>query len=51
MIIRLLQTFTDFEYDPAREMPAVGQERQDVTLVLASGDGCWIRAQPYTLST
>jgi hypothetical protein len=50
-ITRLLQTFADFEYDPAQEMPAVGEERQDVTLVLSSGDGCWIRAQPYIAST
>lgn len=44
-IIRLLQTFSELVYDPAREMPEVGQERQDVTLVLSSGEGCWIRAR------
>jgi hypothetical protein len=51
VIIRLLQTFADFEYDPGQEMPAVGEERQDVTLAISSGDGCWIRAQPYITST
>jgi hypothetical protein len=44
-IIRLLQTFCELVYDPAREMPEVGQECQDVTLVLSSRDGCWIRAR------
>lgn len=48
VIIRLLQDFSDFEYDPAKEMPAVGQEKQDVTLVLSSGDGCWVRARAET---
>ncbi|KAH7348667.1 n-alkane-inducible cytochrome P450 [Rhexocercosporidium sp. MPI-PUGE-AT-0058] len=42
VVVRLLQEFRSFECDPARPMPAPGQERQDVTLVLASGDGCWI---------
>lgn len=50
-IIRLLQTFRDFEYDPAKEMPAVWEERHDLTLVLASGEGCWIRAKSYASST
>jgi len=49
-IIKLLQTFHDFEYDPAMEMPAVGQEKHHLTLVLTSGDGCWIRARPFTSS-
>ena len=43
-IIRILQTFQHFECDPAREISEVGQELQDVTLVLASGEGCWLRA-------
>jgi cytochrome P450 len=45
VIVRLLQTFREFEHDPAHEMAEVGQERQDVTLVLASSDGCHIRAR------
>ncbi|KAL2062429.1 hypothetical protein VTL71DRAFT_6695 [Oculimacula yallundae] len=44
LIVRLLQEFHSFEPDPTRPMPTVAQEKQDVTLVLASGDGCWIRA-------
>jgi hypothetical protein len=44
-IVRLLQTFKDFEYDPDQEMAKVGEERQDVTLVLASADGCHIRVR------
>jgi hypothetical protein len=47
LIIRLLQEFSEFDYDPAKQMPAVGQEKQDVTLVLSSGDGCWVRARAY----
>jgi hypothetical protein len=44
-IVRLLQTFKDFEYDPDQEVPKVGEERQEVTLVLASADGCHIRVR------
>lgn len=44
-IVRLLQTFRDVEYDPDQEMTKVGEERQDVTLVLASADGCHIRVR------
>jgi cytochrome P450 len=44
-IVRLLQTFKDFEYDPGQEMVEIGRERQDVTLVLSSSDGCHIRAR------
>ena len=44
VIVRLIQTFSKFEYDPAMPMPRVGEERQDVTLVLASADGCRVRA-------
>jgi hypothetical protein len=44
-IVRLLQTFRDFEYDPDQEMAEVGEEHQDVTLVLAPSDGCHIRAR------
>ncbi|PVH78578.1 cytochrome P450 [Cadophora sp. DSE1049] len=47
LIIRLIQNFQSFECDPARPMPEAGQEGQDVTLVLASRDGCWIRAFAY----
>ncbi|KAH8596265.1 putative cytochrome P450 alkane hydroxylase [Bisporella sp. PMI_857] len=44
VIVRLLQTFSKLEYDPARPMPEVGEERQEVTLVLQSADGCYVRA-------
>jgi cytochrome P450 len=44
-IVRLLQAFETFEYDPECEMVEVGEERQDVTLVLAPTDGCHIRVR------
>ncbi len=44
-IVRLLQTFEEFEYNPEHDMVRVGEERQDVTLVLASADGCHIRVR------
>lgn len=44
-IVRLLQIFKDFEYDPDQEIAEVGQEPQDVTLVLAPTDGCHIRVR------
>ena len=44
-IVRLLQTFNQFEYDPNQEVAQVGEERQDVTLVLAPTDGCHIRVR------
>jgi hypothetical protein len=44
-IVRLLQTFREFEYDPHQKMVKVGDERQDVTLVLAPVDGCHIRVR------
>ena len=47
VVIRLFQHFQSVEADPARPMAAVGQEEHDVTLVLASGEGCWIRARGY----
>jgi len=43
-IVRLLQTFSSFEYAGEEEMPDVGEERQEVTLVLQSADGCFIMA-------
>lgn len=43
-IVRLLQTFSSFEYDGEEPMPEVGDERQEVTLVLQCADGCRIRA-------
>ncbi|KAM3086831.1 hypothetical protein ACMFMG_000954 [Clarireedia jacksonii] len=43
LIVRLLQTFSTFECDPSWPIPEVGEERQDVTLVLASADGCHVR--------
>jgi hypothetical protein len=40
-----MQTFKTFQYDPETVLPDVGQERQEVTLVLASADGCKIIAR------
>jgi cytochrome P450 len=42
-VVRLLQVFSRIEYDETRERVRIGEERQDVTLVLACGDGCWVR--------
>jgi hypothetical protein len=44
-IVRLLQTFKDFKYDPDQDIAKIGEERQDATLVLASADGCHIRVR------
>lgn len=44
-IVRLLQNFQELEYDPEQEWAEVGEECQDVTLVLSSYDGCPIRAR------
>jgi cytochrome P450 len=46
-IVRLLQSFREFEYDPEQELVEVGEERQDVTLVLSSHDGCHIRGRSW----
>ena len=47
VVVRLLQTFRDFEYGPEQEVIEVGKERQDVTLILCSADGCKIRVHGY----
>lgn len=47
VIVRLLQTFERFEYGSEHQFVELGKERQDVTLVLASADGCQIRVRTY----
>ena len=47
VIVRLLQTFKDFEFGPGQEIPTPGKERQDVTLILCSADGCKLRVHGY----
>lgn len=42
--VRILQKFRSFELDPRDMKVAVGTEKQEVTLVLASTDGCRVRA-------
>jgi hypothetical protein len=47
-MIRLIQKFKKFEYDPARgPIPEIGEEKQDLTLVLSSGEGCCVQATSY----
>jgi hypothetical protein len=43
VIVRLLQSFKEFDYSSAQQIVDLGKEKQDVTLVLASADGCRIR--------
>jgi cytochrome P450 len=43
-LVRMIQKFGSFEYDPMRPMPTVGQEGQEVTLDLRCADGCYVRA-------
>jgi hypothetical protein len=40
VITRVLQKFRSFELDPKDRNTAVSAEKQEVTLVLASTDGC-----------
>lgn len=45
-VIRILQTFPSLELpddEPTIEEVPVGSERQDVTLVVASADGCRVK--------
>lgn len=44
MVVRILQKFRSFELDPRDKDVAVGAENQEVTLVVASTDGCRIKA-------
>lgn len=47
-VIRLLQMFETIEMteDKPFNMP-VGDEKQVLTLVVSSGDGCWVRMKRY----
>jgi hypothetical protein len=42
--VRILQKFQSFELDPRDKETPVGAENQEVTLVVASTDGCRVRA-------
>jgi hypothetical protein len=42
--VRILQKFRSFELDPRDKGIPLGVENQDVTLTLASTDGCRVRA-------
>ena len=42
--VRILQKFRSFEMDPKWRDVGVGAENQDVTLVVASSDGCRVKA-------
>ena len=43
VVVRMLQKFRSFELHPGDKDIAVGTEKQEITLVLASFDGCRIR--------
>jgi len=42
--VRILQKFRSFELDPRDRDVPLGTERQEVSLVLASADGCRAKA-------
>lgn len=42
--MRILQKFRSFELDPRDMKIAVGTEKHEVTLVVASTDGCRVKA-------
>jgi hypothetical protein len=44
VVVRILQKFRSFELDPRDKGVAVGAENQEVTLVVASTDGCRVKA-------
>ncbi|KAJ5683338.1 hypothetical protein N7462_006503 [Penicillium macrosclerotiorum] len=45
-IVRLLQTFEIIDMTEKFNVP-VGEEKQVLTLVVSSGDGCWVRMRRY----
>lgn len=44
LIVRILQKFRKFELDPSETDIVVGAEKQEVTLVVASTNGCRLTA-------
>jgi len=44
VITRMLQKFRNFELEPRDMNTALGTEKQEVTLVLSSTDGCRVKA-------
>ncbi|KAJ5997598.1 n-alkane-inducible cytochrome P450 [Penicillium canescens] len=47
-VVRLLQMFETIEMTEEKPFKIpVGQERQVLTLVVSSGDGCWVRMKRY----
>jgi hypothetical protein len=44
VVVRILQKFQSLELDPRDKDVAVGAENQEVTLVVASTDGCRVKA-------
>lgn len=46
-IVRLLQTFETIERTEKSFEAPVGEEKQVLTLVVSSGDGCWVRMRRY----
>lgn len=46
-IVRLLQTFETVETTEKSFNCPLGQEKQVLTLVVSSGDGCWVKMRRY----
>jgi cytochrome P450 len=44
-VVRLLQTFPDIELPEGESVEPVGSERQTLTLVLSSADGCRVKVK------
>jgi len=44
VVVRILQRFRSFELDPRDKGVAVGAEEQEVTIVVASTNGCRVKA-------
>jgi cytochrome P450 len=46
-IVRLLQTFETIDMTEKSFKLPLGEEKQVLTLVVSSGDGCWVRMRRY----
>lgn len=46
-IVRLLQTFETIDRTEKSFRLPLGEEKQVLTLVVSSGDGCWVRMRRY----
>lgn len=46
-IVRLLQTFETIDRTEQSFRLPIGEEKHVLTLVVSSGDGCWVRMSRY----